>query len=265
VSDEILMERADGVGWIRLNRPARRNALTYPMLEALLEACEEAAGDHNTRSVVLTGVGSAFCAGGDIEHLIEESAAVSHLTVDDKIARLRRLHRISMLLATMPKPTIAAINGPAMGAGLSLALACDLRIASSSAVLCSAFARLGVSGDFGGSWFASHVLGQARARELYFLSQTIGADQALQLGMVTTVAPDHEFDKAVVDLAAALAHGPTLAFALMKENFAMTTSAALAPFLDQEAETMVRGMESGDHGRAARAFRDGGPPRFEGC
>jgi 2-(1,2-epoxy-1,2-dihydrophenyl)acetyl-CoA isomerase len=256
----LILEQRGAVAYIRFDRPERRNALTYPMLEDLLEACEHTAEDPSARVVILTGIGSAFCAGGDVDHLVEDG--LLHLTEAERRERLARLHRISWLLHTMGKPTVAAINGPAMAAGLSLAMACDLRVMSATATLATAFARLAVSGDFGGTWFALHLLGLGRAKALYLLNETITAEQALDWGLVTTVVPPERFDTAVDEFADRLAAGPAEAFALMKANFAAAVTSSLAEFLDTEAGNMTLGMSTKEFQEAARAFLEGRPPDF---
>lgn len=255
----VTLEQRGPVACIRLDRPERRNALTYPMLEELLDACEHTADDPSARVVILTGAGSSFSAGGDVGHLVEDAEA--HLTEAQRRDRLARLHRISWLLHTMRKPTIAAINGPAMAAGLSLAMACDLRVMSATATLATAFARLATSGDFGGTWFALHLLGLGRAKALYLLNETITAEEALDWGLVTTVVPPEQFDNAVDELAARLAAGPAEAYALMKANFEAAATSPLAEFLDTEADNMTLGMSTKEFDEAARAFLARRPPR----
>jgi 2-(1,2-epoxy-1,2-dihydrophenyl)acetyl-CoA isomerase len=164
----------------------------------------------------------------------------------------------------MAKPTIAAINGPAMGAGLSLALACDVRLMSSTATLGAAFADLGASGDFGGSWLAARLIGLGRAKDLYFLNDRLDAESALQLGLVSAVMPAEEFDGRVGEVAHRLARGPTAAYALMKQNFAATESLDLGSFLELEAETMTKAMDSEDFRRATASFLAKSRPTFEG-
>ena len=254
------LEYRGPVAYIRLDRPDRANALTYPMLEELLEASEHAAEDPSARVVVLTGTGPAFCAGGDVRHLVED--AEIHLSEAERRDRLARLHRISWLLHTMRKPTVAAINGPAMAAGLSLALACDLRVMSATATLGTAFARLATSGDFGGTWFALHLVGLGRAKALYLLNETVTADEALAWGLVNTVVPPERIGRTVDELADRLASGPSEAYALMKANFAAAITSPLAEFLDAEAANMTLGMSSKEFDRAARAFLAGRAPDF---
>ncbi|MDQ1517344.1 MAG: 2-(1,2-epoxy,2-dihydrophenyl)acetyl-CoA isomerase [Actinomycetota bacterium] len=258
--ESVIVEYRGAVASIRLDRADHRNALTYPMLELLLDACEEVADDSSARVVVLTGTGSAFCAGGDIHHLLADDAG--GLTETERRQRLVRLHRISWLLHTMAKPTIAAINGPAMGPGLSLALACDFRVMASTATLGTAFARLGVPGDFGGAWFASHLLGVGRAKALYLLNPMLGPEDALAWGLVTSVAAPEQFGAAVDELASRLATGPAEAFALMKANFAAALTSPLAEFLETEAHNMILGMSTKEFEEGAQAFLEGRAPDF---
>ena len=262
VGGGVVVEHRGPVTWIRLNRPGRCNALTYPMLQELLDVCEEAADDPSARVVVLTGEGPSFCAGGDVDHLLTDEQG--RLTEAQQRQRLARLHRISFLLHTMDKPTIAAVNGPAMAAGLSLALACDFRVMSASATFGSAFARLGVPGDFGGTWFAVRLLGLARAKELYLLDAPIRAAEALRLGLVTSVVAPDGFTAAVEEMAGRLARGPATAFALMKANFAAALSEPLGEFLDTEAAHMILGMSTKEFEVAARAFVEGRRPDCTG-
>jgi 2-(1,2-epoxy-1,2-dihydrophenyl)acetyl-CoA isomerase len=258
--ESVILEHRGAVAYIRIDRPERRNALTYPILEELLDVCEHAADDPSARVVVLTGTGSAFCAGGDVQHLDEDGR--HHLTEAERRDRLARLHRISLLLHTMRKPTVAAINGTAMAAGLSLAMACDIRVLSATGTLATAFARLATPGDFGGTWFALHLLGLGRAKALYLLNETITAQEALEWGLVTTVVAPERFVTAVDELADRLAAGPSQAFALMKANFAAAVTSPLAEFLDTEAANMTRGMLTKEFDEAARAFLAGRPPDF---
>jgi 2-(1,2-epoxy-1,2-dihydrophenyl)acetyl-CoA isomerase len=258
--ESVTVEYRGAVATIRLDRAERRNALTYPMLEALLGACEEVADDRSVRVAVLTGAGSAFCAGGDIHHLTGDD--ICGLTENERRERLVRLHRISWLLHTMPKPTIAAINGPARGPGVSLALACDFRVMVSTATLATAFANVGIPGDFGGTWFASHLVGVGRAKVLYLLNPILGAEEAVEWGLVTSVAAPEEFAAAIDELAGRLAAGPADAFALMKANFAAALTSPLPEFLDTEAHHMILGLSNKEFEEGAQAFLEGRPPDF---
>src|SRR4051812_26697114 len=176
---DLLARVDDGVAILTMNRPERRNALSPAMLDALAGALADAEADDDVRCVVLTGAGGAFCAGGDVKAMAEAPGAFDY---EEAVAVQRRSQRAtSGRLHGMPKPTIAALPGAAAGAGFALALACDLRIAARGAVLTTAFGRVGLSGDYGGTWFLSRLVGTAKARELYFLSERVTADEAERL------------------------------------------------------------------------------------
>src|SRR5262249_42241671 len=207
---------SEGVATLTLNRPERLNALSTPIMEGLLEALPRLAQDEAVGVIVLTGAGRAFCAGGDVKSMAEGSAQLSR---GEAVSRLRGRMEVSRLLHEIPKPTIAMVNGPAAGAGMALALACDLRIAAQSARFVTAFANIGFSGDFGGSFFLSKLVGTGKARELYYMAEPIDAAEALSLGMVNRVVADGDLLNATMVLARKLARGPRIALALMKQNF----------------------------------------------
>jgi 2-(1,2-epoxy-1,2-dihydrophenyl)acetyl-CoA isomerase len=263
----ILMENhlieaiSEGVATLTLNRPDRLNALSTPMMEGLLEALPRLARDTAVGVVVLTGAGRAFCAGGDVKSMAEGSVERS---MEDAVIHLRGRMEVSRLLHEMPKPTIAMVNGPAAGAGMSLALACDLRIAAQSARFVTAFANIGFSGDFGGSYFLSKLVGTGKARELYYTADPLDAAQALALGVVNRVAPDGDLVDATMLLAWKLARGPRVALALMKQNFNAAENATLAQLLDLEARRQIETGRTDDHREAARAFVEKRPPAFTG-
>ena len=258
---ELLETVTERVATLTLNRPDRLNALSSPMLEGLLEALPRLAADPNIAAVVLTGAGRGFCAGGDVKSMAEGS---SQLGVEDAVQRLRGRMEVSRLLHEIPKPTIAMINGPAAGAGLAMALACDLRIAGESARLITAFAKVGFSGDFGGSYFLSKLVGTAKARELYYLGEPLTAAQALALGLLSSVVPDAELPGATTALAQRLARGPGIALGLMKHNFNAAETGTLSELLDLEALHQIQTARTEDHAEAARAFVEKRPPAFKG-
>ena len=210
---------------------------------------------------MLTGAGRAFCSGGDVKSMAEGGNARS---TEEATKRLRGRMEVSRLLHEMPKPTIAMVNGPAAGAGLSLALACDLRIASTSARFVTAFARVGFSGDFGGSYFLSKLIGTGKARELYFTSEPLDAQQALSLGIANRIVADAELDETTMHLARSLARGPRIALALMKQNFNAAENGTLAELLDLEAQRQIATGRTRDHQEAARAFVAKRAPLFQG-
>src|SRR6185295_10575470 len=250
--DKDLIETvADGVATLTLNRPDRLNALSAPIMEGLLQALPRLAADPAIGTIVLTGAGRAFCAGGDVKRMAEEAAPRSS---DEDVARLRARMEISRLLHEIPKPTIAMVNGAAAGAGLAMALACDLRFAGQSARFVTAFAKVGFSGDFGGSYFLSKLVGTGKARELYFTAEPLDAAQALALGVANRVVPDAELANVTMDFARKLAKGPRIALGLMKQNFNAAEHGTLAELLDLEARRQIETGKTEDHKEAARAF-----------
>jgi 2-(1,2-epoxy-1,2-dihydrophenyl)acetyl-CoA isomerase len=252
---------SDGVATLTLNRPDRLNALSTPILEGLLEALPRLASDAAVGAIVLTGSGRAFCAGGDVKRMAEESIERS---MEEAVTHLRDRMEVSRLLHEIPKPTISMVNGPAAGAGMSLALACDLRIAGQSARFVTAFANIGFSGDFGGSYFLSKLVGTGRARELYYTAEPIDATQALALGLVNRVVPDANLAEVTMEFARKLARGPRIALGLMKQNFNAAESGTLAELLDLEARRQIETGRTNDHKEAARAFVEKRAPVFTG-
>jgi 2-(1,2-epoxy-1,2-dihydrophenyl)acetyl-CoA isomerase len=243
-----------------------------PMLAEYLREC---AADRGVRAVVLTGAGRAFCAGGDVKGMAAgRNAAAGDIDTNNTspafalyagIEGLRQSQRAtSYVLHTMPKPTIAMVNGHAVGAGLSLALACDIRIASDRAKLGTIFRNVGFSGDFGGSYYLQKLVGVGRARELYFTGEILDAERALAIGMVNRVVPHDDLEKETLAFAAQLASGPTLAYARMKENLNRGESSDLMTALDQEALNMQLSGMTVDHREAARAFVEKRQPTFKG-
>ncbi len=259
----------DGVLVLLLNRPHRRNALSQEMLAALESSLEHAETSPEVRCVLLSGEGGAFCAGGDVKAMAGEGRQAGdsgRRTLDERI-HLQRLsqRRTAGKLFTMPKPTLAVIPGAAAGAGLSLALACDLRLASSRALLTTAFAKVGFSGDFGGSYFLTQLVGAAKARELYYLSDRVDAQEALRLGLVNWVAPEDELWVRAMEIGRRLASGPSIAYRYMKENLNRALAGgSLDDCLDLEATHHVHSGFTEDHRNAARAFVEKREPVFKG-
>ena len=258
---ELIETIEDGVATLTFNRPERMNALSTPIMQGLLDGLPRLAGDPAVKVVVLTGAGRAFCAGGDVKSMAE--GREQHSVAEDT-TRLRARMEVSRILHELPKPTIAMLNGPAAGAGLSLALACDLRIAGASARLVTAFVKVGYSGDFGGSFFLTRLVGTARARELYFTGRPVEAEEALSLGLVNRVVPDDALHDATMELARSLARGPQIALGLIKRNMNRAESGGLAELLDMEAANQVLTGRTEDHREAARAFVEKRAPDFVG-
>ncbi|MEZ5233009.1 MAG: enoyl-CoA hydratase-related protein [Acidimicrobiia bacterium] len=267
-TDHLTAEIADGVAVLTMNRPERRNALSDGMLAGMQAALADCATAADVRCVVLTGTGGAFCAGGDVKGMAEGSArgAGATATYDERVHAQRLDQRAtSGALWSMPKPTIAAIGGAAAGAGLSLALACDLRVAVRSAVMTSAFARVGFSGDYGGTWFLTQLVGPAKAKELYYLSSRIEMEEAQRLGLVNQVFDADGFEAGWRGLAQQLATGPSIAYRFMKENINRAAMGGdLLDCMDLEVTHHLHCGQTEDHLNAAQAFVDKREPVFKG-
>lgn len=272
---DVNFERRDGgIAWITLNRPESLNAMGGDLLPLLAQYLDDCVHDRSVRCVVLTGAGRAFCAGGDVKAMATGGQVIGTeasepksmaAMVQARVEGLREQQRkTSGVLHTMPKPTIAAVNGHAVGAGLSLALACDVRIASENAKLGTVFRNVGFSGDFGGSWFLPRLVGTEMARKLYFTGEILSAEEAQRLGMVSKVVPHDQLDAEVMALASQLASGPTLAYARMKENLIRSATSDLFSLMDQEALNMTLSGTTKDHMEAARAFVEKRKPTFTG-
>jgi len=233
------------------------------MLDGLLEALPRLAEDAEVGAVVLTGAGRGFCAGGDVKAMAE-GTEMPGTTLEERAHGLRTYMEVSRWLHEMPKPTIAMVKGAAAGAGLSLALACDLRVAGESARFATAFARVGYSGDFGGSYFLTQLVGTAKARELYYTAEIVDAPQALVLGLVNRVVPDARLAEETMALAARIARGPRVALSYMKRNMNAAESGTLKDLLDLEAWHHSRTGMTEDHREAARAFVEKREPQFKG-
>ncbi|HEU5035222.1 MAG TPA: enoyl-CoA hydratase-related protein [Mycobacteriales bacterium] len=264
-TEDLLAEVDDGVAVLTLNRPERRNAFSPAMVQALGRVLAEVELDDAVGAVVVTGAGGAFCAGGDVKMMASDEALFGELSYDDLI-QLQRLNQraTSVRLWSMGKPTIAALPGAAAGAGLSLALACDLRYAADTAVLTTAFARVGFAGDYGGTWFLTRLIGSAKAKELYFFSDRLSAAEAEQLGLVNAVFPAESLRDEVMGRARRLAHGPRVALRYMKENLNRAVHGELGECSDLEVTHHAHTGTTEDHREAAKAFVEKREPTFRG-
>ena len=261
MTDHLLESFDDGVATLTMNRPEARNAMSGEMMAAMHEALPRLAADPNVRCVVLTGAGGAFCAGGDVKGFASEAsggggdgregAPERGFDLEGRAHGLRQGMELSRILHEMPKPTLAAIPGPAAGAGFSLALACDLRIALDTAKLTTAFSKVGLSGDYGGSFFLPYLVGQAKARELYFTAQVVSGQEAFDMGLVSRVADADSFEAEVRSFAQELASLPTVAVGYMKKNLNAAYGGSLSDTFDREALHMIRCFMTDDHKGAA--------------
>ena len=264
----------DGVFTVLLNRPEAMNALTTAFVNRIGEAVRRAAHDPAIRAVVVTGAGKAFCAGGDIKNLGKPDPRdpLAEQYGDDpiwnepemRVARLRQAVDVFYLLQTMAKPTIAMVNGAAVGAGMAPALACDFRIASNLAFFSSGYTNVALSGDAGMAYFLTSVVGTAKARELMFFPDRVEARDALRMGMVTRVVPHADLEAETMAFARRVAEGPTLAYGHMKENLAAALKYDPMVAFDIEARNFVRCFQTKDHKEAVSAFREKRKPVFQG-
>jgi enoyl-CoA hydratase/carnithine racemase len=249
------------VARVTLDRPEARNALTLEMKHALAKLVPQLGADPRVGCVLLTGAGGAFCAGGDTKRMAQEGRPESP---EARKRQLRWEHATIAALHELEKPTLAALPGPAAGAGFALALACDLRIAAESAFVTAAYAKLGLSGDYGGSWLLTKLVGPARARELYFTGERVDARECLRLGIVNRVVPDAQLEQEALALAQQIAAGPPIALRYMKENLNRALGESLRACLDAEAERMVQSATTQDYLEAVRAFQEKRAPSFRG-
>lgn len=259
---DLLTRVEDGVAVLTMNRPDALNALTRPMMKGMWDALERYGADPAVGCIVLTGAGRGFCAGGDVKAMASGEKSLG--SFEAKAADLRARMDIVRLLHAGPKPTIAMVNGVAAGAGLGLALACDMRLAGTSARMTSAFAKVGLSGDFGGTWFLNQLVGPARARELYYTSEILDADRIAALGLANRVVADEALEAETMALARRIAAGPRVALTYIKRNHVVALTGTLSDLLDAEALHMTRCRETEDHREAATAFVEKRAPIFKG-
>jgi 2-(1,2-epoxy-1,2-dihydrophenyl)acetyl-CoA isomerase len=276
MSEETLLTQLDGDGvmTITLNRPASKNALDTATQRRLTELLYDVSRIPAVRAVVLTGAGQAFSTGGDMKSLggpdpsdpvaSQYSSDPAWNEVEARVDRLRKMTEASLWLYRMGKPTIAMMRGPAAGAGLSLALACDFRFAADDAFLITSFAKIGMSGDYGGSYFMTKLIGPAKTKELYMLSDRVNAPEALRLGLVTRVTTQADLEEQTYDFARRLAKGPTIAQRFIKENVHAALDESMDRALEIEMRNMIRCRFTQDSREAMQAFAEKREPRFSG-
>lgn len=265
----LIVEVRDGLAWVTLNRPAALNALDQEVMDGLLAVLDSLARDRSVRCVGLRGAGRAFCAGGDlslIEQRREEAAAAPSpgTVIDAQHRALAHQVKAAQILREMPKPTIAAIHGHAVGGGLALALACDVRVVAEDAKLRAGFAARSLSGDYGISFLLVHTVGSAKARELLLLDPTIDGVEAHRLGLATVVCASSELRARTDALGRQLADGPTIALGRMKDNILWAETTNLERVLQVEALNQRVSVSTSDAEEAGRAFAERRAPRFTG-
>jgi len=263
MTDQVLVQCVDGIATVTMNRPEKLNALTTAGFVELTNTLRELALDDRAAVVIVAGAGRAFCAGGDVSSMAAD-AEFTEPTLEGRAQTLREAMDCARILHDMPKPTIAMVRGAAAGAGLSIALSCDLRIASTNARFVTAFKEVAYSGDFGGSYFLTKLVGPSKARELYFLSERLDAERALKLGIANIVVAEANLDAETRAIAARLAAGPRIAYRYMKRNLNAAETLSLAQIMDLEAWHHTRCGMTADHLEGARAFVEKRKPEFKG-
>ena len=265
-TDELLCVIRDRVAVITLNRPEARNSLSdtlSPALRTMIRTCGE---DPNVGALLLTGAGPAFCAGGNVKGMgAHRDKAKLEMSLEDRVADLQERQRLlTGALVSVRKPTIAALPGPAVGAGLAIAMACDIRIAAQSAFVATGYARVALSGDYGIAWLLTRLVGTSRARELMFTGDKVDAARCEAIGLVNRVVPDDKLQAEAFALAKSLAEGPRLALRYMKDNLDEAVQFDFETARDHEAERLVRLTTTADHKEAVQAFIDKRKPVFSG-
>lgn len=266
-TDELLAHIEAGVAVLTLNRPEVRNALSDTLSPALRRTIARLSEDTRARAVVITGAGKAFCAGGDVKGMAGRTKREDGpRTPAEAVAELtERQQALTGALYAMPQPTIAALPGPAAGAGFAIALACDLRLMADTAFVTTGYTRVALSGDYGASFFLTQLLGTARARELFFTGERLDARTCERLGIINRIVSAAQLQEETMALARQLAAGPTVAFRYMKQNLDRAMRLDLDSCLAAEAEGVVATATTEDHQEAVRAFIEKRPPRFRGC
>jgi enoyl-CoA hydratase/carnithine racemase len=265
-TNELLCVIRDRVAIITLNRPEARNALSDRLTPALRTMIKTGGENPEVGALLITGAGTAFCAGGDVKGMgAHRDPTKLAMSFDEKVADLQERQRLlTGALVSVRKPTIAALPGPAAGAGLAIAMACDIRIATESAFVSTGYLRVGLSGDYGIAWLLTRLVGTARARELMFTSEKIDAARCAAIGLVNRVVPDAKLQDEAFALAKSMAEGPALALRYMKDNLDEALSFDFATARDHEAERLIRTTMTADHREAVQAFIDKRKAVFKG-
>jgi 2-(1,2-epoxy-1,2-dihydrophenyl)acetyl-CoA isomerase len=257
---DLLETIEDGVAVLTLNRPEALNALSMDIRNGLLRALDRLADDRSVGCIVITGAGRAFCSGGDVKGMGERAAA----GYEARARGIQFSNSIPMAMRRHPKVIIGMVNGVAAGAGMSLSLACDMRVAGRSARFTTAFLKIGLSGDWGGTWTLTRLVSTAKARELYFLSDMISAEEAAGLGIVNRVVDDDALLGTTMDMARRIAAMPPVAVAGAKRNLFSAETDSFATTLDMESYNQARCSQTEDHREAVAAFKEKRRPVFRG-
>jgi 2-(1,2-epoxy-1,2-dihydrophenyl)acetyl-CoA isomerase len=265
MTEDLKVSIENRVGILVMNRPDKLNALSRDMIAAAVEALRSFAVNPDVGAVLITGEGRGFCAGGDVSAMQRgEEIGQRGAGLEQRIDQLRQGHELPWLLYSIPKVTIAAVNGAAAGAGLGIALACDLRLASDQARFGTAYARVGYGGDYGTTWRLTRLVGEAKAKELFFLADVISAPEALAAGLVNRVFPHDRHWAESRAVAERIASGPLVSYRTMKANVNLAQTADYRTLLDREAETHLRCGQTEDHQEGVAAFMEKRAPVFKG-
>ncbi len=264
-SDQLLIGLDDGVAVITLNRPEARNALSDDLTVNLRAALRWCTDDEMVGAVLITGAGNAFCSGGDVKAMGKRNQTQHPPNIETAFQEMRtRHHEISGALHKLRKPSIAALPGPAAGAGLAIALACDFRIAAQTALLSTAYAKIGLTGDYGIAWLLTRVVGPARARQLLLTAERVSAADALTLGLINQMTSPDTLMVEAFEFAKTLAAGPQIAYAYIKDNLDEAMEIDHAAAIDREADRLLKARSTEDHKEAVAAFAEKRPPKFQG-
>ena len=268
-TEELLCRLEDRVAIITLNRPKKKNALSDHLTPALRQTLLDLETKREVGCILITGSGDAFCAGGDIGGMggnaSKEEEVSERPTAEERVrALIHKQETLTLRLADHAKPTIAALPGVAAGAGLCIALACDIRVACRSAFVTTAYRNIGFSGDYGGSWLLTQLVGPSKAKELFFTGRRVQSDEALALGIFNNVFEDASFENEALAMAKQIASGPPIAIAFMKEHINRAVTGDLRSNLAMEADRLIRCAATSDHKEAVKAFMEKRTPVFTG-
>ena len=268
-TEELLCRLEDRVAIITLNRPKKKNALSDHLTPALRQTLLDLETKREVGCILITGSGDAFCAGGDIGGMggnaNKDEEVSERPTAEERVrALIHKQETLTLRLADHAKPTIAALPGVAAGAGLCIALACDIRVACRSAFVTTAYRNIGFSGDYGGSWLLTQLIGPSKAKELFFTGRRVQSDEALALGIFNNVFEDASFENEALAKAKQIASGPPIAIAFMKEHINRAVTGDLRSNLAMEADRLIRCAATSDHKEAVKAFMEKRTPVFTG-
>lgn len=260
MDEELLFTREGAVAVITLNRPDRMNAVYHGLMLQLAEMLTMLEADADVGAIVLTGSGMAFCAGGDTQTMVK----FGQMPFETRVAMLKQMSRVPAIIRSMPKLVIAAVNGPAVGAGLTLAAACDMRIAAPCARFAAGFGKMGLSGDMGGSHTLPRLIGPMLARDLYFTGRMVDVEEALRIGLVNEIAPDNACLSIATAHATRIAQGARVAYGYMKRNMLAAETETFERLLEIEVLHQQRCAETEDHAEAKQARAEKREPIFKG-